>query len=422
MGINNLNVFLRKNCPEVFKEIHISEYAYKKVAIDTSLFLCKFKAIAGDRWLESFIRLVSCLRRNEIHCVFIYDTSAPPEKNDERAERRKQQEKLKRQVLDLETSLENYYNTGEFDQSLLDLYEKEKNKPEKKRLITKVKKMASDDIQIDIIVKRIEKMRSNILQISKEDFELTKQLFDILNIPYYCAPMEAETCCSDLCKRGIVDAVMSEDTDVLAYNAPVFLTKIDTFNDTCVRIHHKDILEALEIDYSQFLDLCIMCGCDYNTNIPKVGPQTAFKYIKEFGTIENISKSKNIDVSILKHDRCRDLFLNYEKIKLETIPFCGSPNLLSLQTFIIENKLNINIKKLEKDFTHKDIIVIEDDDDDNSNLEVNKSNYKDDEKNSTSDEEHNKDVEFKKDTVKDNENEYEDIIIDDEEIELTIKL
>jgi hypothetical protein len=83
MGINNLNVFLRKNCPEVFKEIHISEYAYKKVAIDTSLFLCKFKAIAGDRWLESFIRLVSCLRRNEIHCEFIYDTSAPPENNDE---------------------------------------------------------------------------------------------------------------------------------------------------------------------------------------------------------------------------------------------------------------------------------------------------------------------------------------------------
>ena len=42
MGIANLNNFLRKNCIEVFEEIHISEYAYKKVAIDTSLFLCKF--------------------------------------------------------------------------------------------------------------------------------------------------------------------------------------------------------------------------------------------------------------------------------------------------------------------------------------------------------------------------------------------
>ena len=71
MGIANLNTFLRKHCPDVFKEIHISEYAYKKLAIDTSLFLCKFKAICGDRWLTAFVNLVSCLRRNEIHCDFL---------------------------------------------------------------------------------------------------------------------------------------------------------------------------------------------------------------------------------------------------------------------------------------------------------------------------------------------------------------
>ena len=59
MGIKNLNVFLRKNCPEVYEEIHISEYAYKKVAIDTSLFLCKYKAIYGEKWLVAFINLVS---------------------------------------------------------------------------------------------------------------------------------------------------------------------------------------------------------------------------------------------------------------------------------------------------------------------------------------------------------------------------
>ena len=72
MGINNLNVLLRKHCPEIYEEIHISEYAYKKVAIDISLFLCKYKAICGDKWVTAFINLVSCLRRNEIHCVFIW--------------------------------------------------------------------------------------------------------------------------------------------------------------------------------------------------------------------------------------------------------------------------------------------------------------------------------------------------------------
>ena len=73
MGIKNLNNLLRKKCPQVFVDIHLSEYAFKKLAIDVSLFMCKFKAICGDRWLTSFVNLVQCLRRNEIHCVFIYD-------------------------------------------------------------------------------------------------------------------------------------------------------------------------------------------------------------------------------------------------------------------------------------------------------------------------------------------------------------
>jgi 5'-3' exonuclease len=359
MGINNLNNFLRKNCPEVFEEIHISEYAYKKVAIDTSLFLCKFKAICGPRWLDSFLRLVSCLRRNEIHCVFIYDFGAPPEKAEERAERRRQQEKMKQKVITLETSLENYYNTGDFDSNLIELYEKEKNKPVHKSLL-RIKKDV--DVDIDVILKRIDKMRSNILDISQDDFNLTKKLFKILNIPFFDAPMEAETCCSDLCKRGIVDAVLSEDTDVLAYSTPVFLTKIDTINDTTVRIKHADILESLEITKEQFLDLCIMHGCDYNKNIPKVGSETSFKYIKKYGSIEEIASNTKHDITILNHVRSRELFKNYEEINLKSIPFCGTPDFLALETFIIENNLNINIQKLKKDFTHN-IIVVEDEED-----------------------------------------------------------
>ena len=37
----------------------------------------------------------------------------------------------------------------------------------------------------------------------------------------------------------------------------------------------------------QFIDLCILCGCDYVNNIRGVGPVTALKWI---------NKSKNIEV------------------------------------------------------------------------------------------------------------------------------
>ena len=150
---------------------------------------------------------------------------------------------------------------------------------------------------------------------------------------------------------------MSEDTDVLAYSTPVFLTKIDVFNDKCVRIHHNRVLEALELSKEQFLDLCIMFGCDYNKNIPKIGPETSYKYIRKFGSIEEIENKLELNVSILNHIRTRELFTGYEEIDLNSVHFCGSPDLISLHKFIVDNNLNINLEKLKKDFTHNNNIV-----------------------------------------------------------------
>jgi 5'-3' exonuclease len=357
MGINNLNTLLRKHCPHVYEEIHLSQYAYKKVAIDISLFLCKYKAICGDNWVTAFFNLVSSLRRNEIHCVFIYDTGSPPEKDEEKAERAKQREKNEHRVYELEIALEYYYNTGEINDILLEFSNKIKTK-DLKRLLSVTSLKNEESVDIDMIKTKIEKMRSQILNISKEDFDLTRELFTILNIPFYDAPLEAETTCSDLCKRGIVDAVLSEDTDVLAYGAPVFLTKIDTNLDTCVRIVYSEILENLEMTEYEFLDLCIMCGCDYNKNIPKIGAETSFKYIKQYKTIDEFSLKTNTDVSILNHIRTRELFLDYEKINLTSVPFCGTPDFEKLEEFISKYKLAINIETLKKNFTHV-IIVME---------------------------------------------------------------
>jgi len=362
MGIHNLNKFLRKNCPQVYEEIHISEYAFKKVAIDTSLFLCKFKAICGDRWLSAFVNLVASLRRNEIHCVFIYDTGAPPEKTIERARRVDQREKTDKRVYELETALEEYYKSGVVDDILLDLFAKIKDKsPEQKkqkRLLSapKENKLGFD---VNLVKQKIEKMRSNVLEISREDFELTKKLFEILNIPYYGAPLEAETTCADLCKRGLVDAVMTEDTDVLAYGAPVFLTKTDSSKDTCIRLKHKDILDSLELTAYEFTDLCIMLGCDYNNNIPKVGPENSYKHILKYRSIDEIERNTKLDVSILNYKRTRELFNEYIIMEIDNIPYCGVPDFEKLKEFISEHKIHLSVENLRKNFVHDIVFVCE---------------------------------------------------------------
>ena len=353
MGIkSNFNQFLKEKCPNVFEEIHISEYSFKRIAIDISLYLHKFKAVCGDRWLSAFINLIACLRRNETHCVFIFDGKAPEEKNEERAKRREDREKMDNNLFILEQSLEEFDKTGIVEKPLQDLYNRRRSP---QRLLGK----SNNAFDIDWVRKKIEQKRNQLYEINPEDYQNAMELFDILNVPYYTAPCEAEKMCSKLCRDGKVCAVLSEDTDVLAYGAPVFLTKIDTSTDTCVRITYKSVLEELELTEPQFLDLCIMCGTDYNPNIPKVGSKTAYKYICQHGGIDEIGSNTNLDTSVLKHLRSRELFSTFPEYNVDNIPYCGCPDFDSLEKFITKHNIHVNFEKLRKDFT-QNIIVFED--------------------------------------------------------------
>ena len=355
MGINGLNKFLKNHCHEIYEEIHISEYAFKKIAIDFSLYLCKFKTSCGENWLGAFINFVACLRRNEIHCAFIYDSGYEPEKEPERQRRALEREKNERRVFLLEESLEEYHRTGIIGENLKELYKRRKKVNKPKRLL---KPEAEDRVDIRWVEDKVKKMRSYILNITPRDFELTRKLFDILDVPWYKAPLEAETMCSDLCKRGLVDAVLSDDTDVLAYGSPVNLNKLNINSDTCIRVKYDDALKGLELENDQFLDLCIMCGTDYNTNIFRVGPEKSYQYIKKFGTIDGITDNTSVDVKVLNHIRGREIFKEYKKHEIEKVPYCGKPDFEKLKEFVFKHNVRIDIDGLKSSFC-PNIVIIE---------------------------------------------------------------
>ena len=360
MGIkSSFNSFLRDTCPDVFEQIHISEYSFQKVAIDISLYMHKYKAVCGDRWLSAFINLIASLRRNEIHCVFIFDGGAPAEKMGEQTKRRDAREKLDNKLYDLEEALEDYNKSGVVAKCLSDLYSRSRSP---KRLLGN----RENGVDMNWVEKKIAQKRGQLYDVSPQDFEDAKELFKILQVPFYTAPGEAEKMCSAMCISGFVSAVLSEDTDVMAYGAPVFLTKIDTSSDTCVRIKHNYLLEQLSLTITNFLDLCIMCGTDYNSNIPKIGSKTAYKQIIQYGSIDEIGLKTNLDISILNHNRVRQLFtdFNCENEAMIKIPYCGSPDFLLLEKFVSLRKIQINIDKLCKDFTHN-IVVFEESEDEN---------------------------------------------------------
>lgn len=353
MGINKFHPFVKGICPEVYENIHISEYAYKKVAVDISGYVNKYKRSTGDKWLSQILNLVVCLRKCEIHCVFIYDGGAPPEKAEERKRRISSQEKIEQRTVELKDALDHYYESGEILPILVDFSKKIKSKSPERLLVRKPK-----GIDMTFIAKKIEKRLTYTQYPTKHDFELTKQLMDILKVPWFVAPLEAETVCADLCKRGIVDAVLSEDTDLMAYGTPNFLFEFSPSHCNCKRLKYTKVIDGLKLEPDTFLDLCIMGGTDYNPNIPNIGLNKAYKLLKDYKDIDTIGLNTELDISVLNHERTRELFTNYEQT-IHKIKYCGVPDYKALNVFNFKHNIHFNVEGLRSSFERTDEIEFE---------------------------------------------------------------
>lgn len=365
MGIKNLHRLLEKYSPGCYRQTHLSEYAYKKIAIDISLYLYKYKAIHGQRWLECFLALITCLRKWDVHCIFIYDGKAPVEKVEEQMRRRESRDKLNVKIQEIEKEIVTFEESGVVGPLIEDIHKKEGG-------VVSLFRKNVPKINIQVVKTKLEAIKNMMIHITPEDIKLSKQLFDVLQIPYVEAPNEAERYAAQLCVDGKIDCVLSEDTDVLVYGTPIFLTKIDTIRETVVEITHSQILKEMEMTKDTFRDLCIMCSCDYNSNIPLIGPEKSYQLLREHQSIEGviealISNPKYKDskkerytketCSVLKHEVCRELFSTYP---IEYyIPYCGIPDFNALQEFLFYHSIRYDMALLKKHLSPRELVFVE---------------------------------------------------------------
>jgi len=369
MGIKNLHQFLRKACPLVYSEIHMSRYAYKKIAIDVSIYMCKFKTTYGKLWLDAFLQLVTILRENEIHPIFVYDTKFPVEKEQEKKNRTMARLKTKERVEKIFQEWEAYkqkfthqpelFQTGsihkiplrgdDMNTDLLDFLIRQY--PDKTEL-------AVIDVDRDI-----DHQLNTLLSIRTEDFELTRELFTLMKVPWINATGEAEATCAVLCRTGQVDAVLSEDTDVLNYCASRFLHRLNIQTQTLMEIDYTDMLTRLNFTPAQFLDFCIMCGTDYNTNLFKIGPEKSYRLLCKHHSLENIRlHNSNLDMSGFPFERVREIFLDdqsLEPVHLDRILYCGIPDTQRLLEFCFHNNCRFDLPRLFQAFTSNPQIIFE---------------------------------------------------------------
>lgn len=57
------------------------------------------------------------------------------------------------------------------------------------------------------------------------------------------------------------------------------------------------VLSELQFSQRQFIDLCIMLGCDYCESIKGIGPKRAIDLMRQYGSIETILENLDVKVS-----------------------------------------------------------------------------------------------------------------------------
>ena len=259
MGILGLSKLIAEVAPAAVKENEMKNYFGRKVAVDASMSLYQFLiAVRSDgavlanadgettsHLMGTFYRTIRMID-NGLKPVYVFDGKPPTMKSGElekRGERR----------AEAEAALAKAKEEGDADE--------------------------------------IDKQSRRLVKVGKDHVEDCKRLLSLMGVPYVEAPCEAEAQCAELVKRGKVYAVGTEDMDALTFGSSVLLRHL-TFSEARkmpIKEFHLDrVLQGLELTEAQFIDLCILLGCDYCEKIRGVGPKSAYKLIKEHGDIETI--------------------------------------------------------------------------------------------------------------------------------------
>lgn len=335
MGIKSLTKLIRQNAnAESIQTEKLYKLSGKKVAIDTSILIYQYlmnvrnnnklltnkKGEVTSHISGIFYKTVNYLSLG-IEPIYVFDGKPPVDKKELLKNRSKKAENAK-----------NKLKTASSEEDILK-YEK---------LSTRINKSHVDDV---------------------------KKLLDLMGVEYIQDENgEAEGIASELCRIGYVDYVVTEDMDALAYGCPRMirnnLDKTIKTKDVISVIDLEQILKSLDLTQDKFIELCVLCGCDYCENIPRIGYVKSFKIMKEYSDIETFienNKTYKIPENYLeRYKKSIEIFNMYKDKYNDEIPKSKkNPDISKLISHLVdgcdlsETKVQNAIKKMQNSYQSK---------------------------------------------------------------------
>jgi len=260
MGIRLLNKYIKTNCKNGVSFIKMEELRGKYISIDTSIYLYRF--LQEEVLLENFYLLLSLLKFYNIKSIFVFDGKPPEEKYKLIEKRNYVKEEAREKYRELELKVNEINNNH--DES------GEKN----------------------ILQNEMVKLKKKFVKLERYHIDSIKKLITAFGESYIEAESEAEQLCAKLVIKKIAYACLSEDMDLFLYGCPKVLRYLSLLNESMVLYNLSEILKELEISLSDFRQICVLSGTDYNENVKGLD---LYKSVEFYKTYKNDEKNNNID-------------------------------------------------------------------------------------------------------------------------------
>jgi DNA excision repair protein ERCC-5 len=115
----------------------------------------------------------------------------------------------------------------------------------------------------------------------------------LFGIPYITAPMEAEAQCAELVSLGLVEGIITDDSDVFLFGGLRVYKNMFNQSKTVECFFLSDLGRELGLDRDTLVRLAYLLGSDYVEGLPGVGPVVAMELLKEFPGEDGLHKFKD---------------------------------------------------------------------------------------------------------------------------------
>lgn len=225
-----------------------------------------------------------------------------------------------------------------FDGKTPPLKEKEcrkRREAREKAILIRDSEISSQNIENDdvILMKKAKAARKAGAGVSYLYKKVVLDVFSFLRnkkIPFLVSPYESDSQLAYLSKKNLVDLILTEDSDLIAYGAKSILFKVDKDCKSAQLLERKEFAFASSkfslIDFSDSMLACmfVAAGCDYCNSLPGIGIGRARDIIQEAFHSSDVSSNKALErvfqklYSKSKKNSSRDE-IQYEKTFLSAL-------------------------------------------------------------------------------------------------------